>query len=79
MAHQSPSLCRRESLLSLPPAAPKILASGSFFGVGTNGFGFNFIGYSNQVVVVEACTNLSASAWIPLQTNVFGTNTLYNL
>jgi len=46
-------------------------------GVRTNHFGFNLSGFSNQVVVIEACTNLVTAQWLPLQTNTFGTNMLY--
>jgi hypothetical protein len=40
-------------------------------------FGFDIAGASNQVVVVDACTNLAAANWLPLQTNTLGTNLLY--
>ena len=33
-------------------------------------FSLNVNAISNQVVVIEACTNLSASIWTPIQTNV---------
>lgn len=36
-------------------------------------FGFGVMGYSNQTVVIEACTNSAAPDWISLQTNVIGT------
>ena len=39
------------------------------FGVQSNQFGFNIIGNSNLVVVVEACTNLTAPVWSSLATN----------
>jgi hypothetical protein len=38
-------------------------------GVRTNKFGFNIIGSSNLVIVVEACTNLANPAWTPVGTN----------
>jgi hypothetical protein len=38
-------------------------------GVRTNQFGFNIIGTSNIVVVVEANTNLANPTWSPLRTN----------
>jgi hypothetical protein len=38
-------------------------------GVRTNQFGFNIIGTSNIVVVVEASTNLANPTWSPLRTN----------
>jgi uncharacterized repeat protein (TIGR03803 family) len=56
---------------------PQIQLTDGSFGVRTNHFGFNLTGFSNQVVVIEACTNLASSQWLPLQTNTFGTNTLY--
>ena len=57
--------------------SPQILTSAATFGIRTNRFGFAVAGYSNLVVVVEACTNLSNANWIALQTNTLGTNTWY--
>src|SRR4029078_3222437 len=61
------------------PTAPWVLpnpliltGSRQFFGVQTNGassFGFRVSWAMNLSVVVEACTNLSAPSWTPLQTN----------
>ena len=45
----------------------------STFGVGMNGFGFNFLAGTNAVIVTESCTNLAQPVWVPL-----GTNTLTN-
>jgi uncharacterized repeat protein (TIGR03803 family) len=56
---------------------PQIQLTDGSFGVRTNHFGFNLTGFSNQVVVIEACTNLMTGQWSPLQTNTLGTNTLY--
>jgi len=56
---------------------PQIQVQAASFGVHTNRFGFGVTGLSNQVVVIEACTNLSKHIWVPLQTNKLGTNTLY--
>jgi hypothetical protein len=57
---------------------PQPQTSGTMFGVRTNRFGFNITGSSNLVIVVEACTNLSASVWLPVSTNTLnkfiGTN-----
>jgi hypothetical protein len=39
------------------------------FGVRSNAFGFNIIGPSNLVIVVEASTNFANPVWQPLQTN----------
>ena len=47
------------------------------FGVRTNQFGFSIAGISNQVVVVEASTNLMNSSWFPLQTNTLNGGTFY--
>ncbi len=38
-------------------------------GVQMNQFGFNIIWANDQVVVVEACTNLVNAVWVPLATN----------
>ena len=46
----------------------QVQTGGASFGVRTNRFGFNIIGTSNLVVVVEACTNLANPVWSPLQT-----------
>jgi len=52
--------------------------SDASFGVLTNRFGFNIIGSSNLVIVVEACTNFTNPVWQPVQTNTLnifiGTN-----
>ena len=47
------------------------------FGVKTNQFGFNINWASGQVVVVQACTNLSNPAWLPLQTNTLTSGSVY--
>jgi len=52
-----------------PPASPQMVTGDANFGVRANRFGFNIAGYSNVVVVVDACTNLANPNWIPLQTN----------
>jgi hypothetical protein len=38
-------------------------------GVQADQFGFTFAGTSNQVLVIEACTNLVNANWEPIQTN----------
>jgi hypothetical protein len=43
------------------------------FGVQNNQFGFNIIGSSNLVIVVEACTNLNSPIWFPVGTNTLNT------
>jgi BspA type Leucine rich repeat region (6 copies) len=49
---------------------PHIRTGDASFGVQTNQFGFNIIGTSNLVDVVEACTDLANPVWSPIQTNV---------
>ncbi len=44
-------------------------AQNAHFGVGSNQFGFNINWSSGQVIVVEACTNLTNPVWYPIQTN----------
>jgi uncharacterized repeat protein (TIGR03803 family) len=58
------------------PVPPEIINDSSF-GVRTNRFGFNVAGFSNQVVVMEACTNLVKTNWVPLQTNTLGAGPAY--
>lgn len=55
----------------------QIQTSAANFGIQTNCFGFNIVGLSNEVVVIEASTNLSNTAWVPLLTNTLGTNAMY--
>ncbi len=50
--------------------APQILIRDGNFGIRSNGFCFNVAGYSNQAVVVEACTHPATGSWLPLQTNI---------
>ena len=56
---------------------PQIQTTNANFGIRTNRFGFIVTGLSNQVVVIEACTNVFNSNWVPLQTNTMGTNAMY--
>jgi hypothetical protein len=51
---------------------PRAQTGDGRFGVRTNRFGFNIIGTSNLVVVVEACS-LANSTWIPVGTNTLNT------
>jgi hypothetical protein len=46
-------------------------------GVRTNQFGFNIIGSSNLVILVEACTNLANPIWSPIQTNTLAAGSSY--
>jgi hypothetical protein len=46
-----------------------VIQTGDFgFGVRNNQFGFDVTGTTNIPIVVEACTALASSGWIPLQT-----------
>jgi hypothetical protein len=44
-------------------------------GVTEDGFGFVISNAGVPVVVVEACTNLAGTAWMPLSTNVLSDGT----
>jgi len=57
--------------------APQIQVHDDSFGIRTSGFGFNVTGYSNQIVVVEACADLAAPSWLPMQTNTIGDGPTY--
>jgi hypothetical protein len=46
-------------------------------GVQMNQFGFNLTGASDQVVVVEACTDLASPVWLPVGTNTLTGGTSY--
>jgi hypothetical protein len=48
---------------------PQAQSNNSSFRVRTNRFGFDIIGTSNLVVVVEACGNLALPTWVPVGTN----------
>jgi hypothetical protein len=65
------------SSIDWPYAASYTLPELSASLVLSNRFGFWLTGQSNQVVVIEACTNLAAPQWVPLQTNTMGTNSQY--
>jgi hypothetical protein len=60
-----------------PPADPQVQTGDASFGVRTNRFGFTVAGYSNVVVVVEACANLANRVWVPVQTNVLTGGSFY--
>ncbi|HWX23079.1 MAG TPA: hypothetical protein VN578_24520 [Candidatus Binatia bacterium] len=51
------------------PTAPE-KAQAQAVGTPANLFGFTITGTNNQVVVVEACTNLADPVWIPVGTNI---------
>jgi hypothetical protein len=42
---------------------------GAVMGVNNGQFSMFFLGQMNSTVVLEACTNLAASVWTPIQTN----------
>jgi hypothetical protein len=47
------------------------------FGIQTNCFGFNIAGNTNATVVVEACTNMTNPVWVPVQTNILTSGSIY--
>jgi hypothetical protein len=56
---------------------PQAQTSDGSFGVQKNQFGFNIMGSSNLVIVVEACTNFSNPVWQPVQTNTLTSGSAY--
>jgi sugar lactone lactonase YvrE len=56
---------------------PQIQIGGSNYGIQSNGFGFAVTGSSNQVVLIEASTELDNLIWEPVQTNTLGTDPFY--
>jgi hypothetical protein len=56
---------------------PLILNTDSGLGVRTNRFGFTISWATNNLVVVEACTNLSHPAWQPVKTNTLNGGMAY--
>ena len=56
---------------------PRILSSGSIFGVRTNQFGFIISWATNIPVVVEASTNLATPVWTPVATNTLTDGSSY--
>jgi len=65
--------CDRPTALWLP----QVLTGDGSFGVQSNQFGFNISWASGMDVAVDACTNLAAPVWTPLQTNTLTGDTLY--
>jgi len=49
--------------------APTLHTSYGNFDISTNKFAFNVSWTSGKIIVVEACTNLAAPIWSPLETN----------
>jgi hypothetical protein len=56
---------------------PQMQTDNTSFGVRTNQFGFNINCASGQMVVVEACTNLSNPIWFPVATNTLAGDSFY--
>ncbi len=54
-----------------------LILNGPSFGVRTNQFGFIISWATNIPIVVEACTNLAGSAWVPLQSCTLTNGSLY--
>jgi len=62
-----------DGLAFQPP--PPLQAVG--VGIQLNQFGFTLIGSNNDIVVVEACTNLANIVWSPLATNTLTNGSFY--
>jgi hypothetical protein len=56
---------------------PQLHASAENFGMSPDQFGFTVTWSSGQSVVVEACTNLFAPVWQPMQTNLLASGTAH--
>jgi hypothetical protein len=56
---------------------PQVQTGDTSFGVQENGFGFNILGNTNLLVVVEAATNLVGPVWIPVATNTLAASSFY--
>jgi trimeric autotransporter adhesin len=56
---------------------PQIQTGNTTLGVQGNGFGFAVTGSSNQIVVIEAATNLDSTSWQPMATNTLGADPYY--
>jgi BspA type Leucine rich repeat region (6 copies) len=69
-----------DSWSSPPPAVlwnPTAQTSGPDFGIKTNRFGFNITGTTNIPIVVEAATNLTGAAWLPLLNGTLTNGSIY--
>jgi hypothetical protein len=62
---------------NIPTWNPQVQTSGPNFGMRTNQFGFNIVGNSNLVIVVEACANLASHIWSPQTTNTLTNGSAY--
>jgi len=56
---------------------PQALTGDASFGVRQGRFGFNIAGTADIPIVVEACTNLTAWSWVPLQSCTLTNGLLY--
>ncbi|MGA2786631.1 MAG: leucine-rich repeat domain-containing protein [Verrucomicrobiota bacterium] len=56
---------------------PQAQTGDSGFGVRMNRFGFNITGTTNIPIVVDACTNLANSTWVPLQSCTLTNGSVY--
>jgi hypothetical protein len=63
-----PTYCRRPCTYWVRPN-PVILTTDGKFGLRTNTFGFTISWVTNTPVVIEGCSDLANSNWIPLRTN----------
>ena len=60
--------------LAFPPAPPLQVVG---VGIQSNQFGFTLMGSNNEVVLVEACTNLDNPVWQRVQTNILTGGSYY--
>ena len=75
-----PTAAGWDSTFANRPAAfwlPILQTGDSDFGVRGNQFGFTMNWASGMTVVVEAATNLTIANWVPLQTNILSSDSLY--
>jgi hypothetical protein len=56
---------------------PQPLTRDAGFGVQHNRFGFNITGTAGLPLVIEACTDLTAGAWVPLQSCTLTNSLIY--
>jgi uncharacterized repeat protein (TIGR03803 family) len=52
--------------------APRIQLLSPSSGAGPNGFSFDVMGFSNQLISVQASAGLTPASWLPLSTNMIG-------
>jgi len=56
---------------------PQVLTTDASFGLRQNRFGFTIAGTADIPLVVEACTNLAAQLWVPLQSCTLTNGSVY--